>query len=121
MVIKGVSRILLLTAVVAMLLSITGCASAVEEADVVGTYVKDDAQAVVFRAGSTAIKMEGSEGQATLQLKAGGEAQLGNATLPWTLDEGKVTIYLFNASTSGDVKGKKIVGLGGEGMTWTKQ
>ena len=121
MVIKGVSRTLLLTAVVAMLLSITGCATAVEEADVVGTYVKDDAQGMMFRAGSTAINMAGTEGQATLQLKAGGEAELGGTTLPWTLDEGKVTIYLFNASTSGDVKGNKIVGLGGEGMTWTKQ
>ena len=121
MVIKGVSRILLLTAVVAMLLSITGCATAVEEADVVGTYVKDDAQAMVFRAGSTAVTLSGTEGQATLQLKAGGEAELGGTTLPWTLDDGKVTIYMFNASTSGDFKGNKIVGLGGEGMTWTKQ
>jgi len=121
MVNKGISRILLLAAVVAMLLSITGCATTVEEADVVGTYVKDDAQAMVFRTGSTAVTMAGTEGRATLQLKAGGEAELGGTTLPWRLDDGKVTVYMFNASTSGDVKGNKIVGLGGEGITWTKQ
>jgi len=121
MVIKGVSRILLLTVVAAMALSITGCAKPVEEADVVGTYVKDSEQSVMFRTSSTVISLKGTEGEVTLRLKAGGEAELGDNTLSWTLDDGKVTLYLFNASSSGEFKGNKIVGLGGEGMIWTKK
>ena len=121
MISKSVSRILFLTVVTAMALSVAGCAKPVEEADVVGTYVKDDEQPVKFRTSSTEVTLAGTDGEVTLQLRAGGEAELGDQTLPWTLEDGKVTIYFLNASSSGDFKGSKIVGLGGEGMTWTKK
>lgn len=121
MVINGASRILLLTLVVAMMLSITSCAKPVEEADVVGTYVKVNEQPVKFRTGATEITLAGTDGEVILQLRAGGEALLGDQKLPWTLDEGKVIIYFINASASGDFKGDKIVDLGGEGMIWNKK
>jgi hypothetical protein len=121
MVIKGASPILLPTLVVAMMLSITGCAKRVEETDVVGTYVKANEQPVKFYTSATEITLDGTSGEVMLRLKAGGEAVLGDQTLPWRLDEGKVVIYFFNASTSGDFKRDKIVDLGGEGMIWNKQ
>lgn len=122
MVIKGASRILLLTIVVAMMLSISSCAKPVAEADVVGTYMKVNKQPFKLRAGATEITLAGTNGEVILKLRAGGEALLGDdMKLPWTLDEGKVTIYFSNASTSGDFKGNKIVDLGGEGMIWNKK
>jgi hypothetical protein len=104
-----------------MMLSITSCAKPVEEADVVGTYVKVNEQPVKFRTSNTEISLAGTDGEATLQLITGGQALLGDQKLPWTLDEGKVTIHFVNASTSGDFKGDKIVDLGGEGMIWNKK
>ena len=116
-----VSRVLFLALIIALVSSITGCAKPVEETDVVGTYVKDSAEPVIFRAGATEVTMAGTEGAATLQLNAGGEAKLGGSTIPWALEDGVVTIFFFNASTSGDFKGDKIVGLGGEGVVWNKK
>lgn len=118
---RGASRILLLTLVVTMMLSIASCAKPVEEADVVGTYVKVNDQPVKLRAGGTEITLSGTEGEVILQLKAGGEALVGDQKLPWSLDENKVIIYFINASTSGDFSGNKIIDLGGEGMIWNKK
>jgi len=121
LVINGASQILILTLVVAMILSITSCARPVEKADVVGWYTKVNEQPVKFRAGATEISLKGTEGKVILQLNAGDEALLGGQKLSWTLKEGKVIIYLFNASASGDYKGDKIIGLGGEGIIWNKK
>lgn len=120
MIINGTSRILLLILVVAMILSVTSCKT-VEEADVVGTYVKTNEQPVIFLAGATSISLKGTEGKVNLQLKADGMAIIGDATLPWKLSDGKVNIYFTNASTSGKFKGNKIVNLGGEGIVWEKK
>lgn len=123
MIVKSVLRILFLTVVVAMVLSIAGCAKPVEEADVVGTYVKDNEQPVKLRAGVTEIELDGTEGKVSLQLREGGEAVLEGvgSPLPWRLEDGRVTLYFTNASSSGDFKGDKIVGLGGADMIWTKK
>lgn len=124
MVIYGASRILLLTLVVAMMLSVTSC-KPVEKADVLGTYVKVNEQPVKFRTSNTEIILEGTDGRVTLKLRADDIALLGDNKLSWTLNEGKVIIYLFNASISGDFKRDivsrdKIVDLGGEGIIWKK-
>ena len=123
MIVKSVLRILFLAVVVAMVLSIAGCAKPVEEADVVGTYVKDNEQPVKLRTGATEISLKGTEGKVSLQLREGGEAELEGfgTTLPWRLEDGRVTLYFMNASSSGDFKGAKIVGLGGADMIWTKK
>ena len=119
----GKLRILFLTVVVAMVLSIAGCAKPVEEADVVGTYVKNNEQPVKFSTSATLVNLEGTEGKVTLQLREGGKAELvgTNAPLFWRLVDGRVTLYFMNASSSGDFKGTEIVGLGGADMIWTKK
>jgi len=127
MIAKSVLRILVLTIAVAMVLAIAGCSEPVEEADVVGTYVKDHEQPVTLRGGTTTIRLEGSEGKVSLELREGGVAQIEGvgSGLPWRLEDGRVTLYFvlgsINASSSGKFKGDKIVGLGGEGMIWTKK
>ena len=123
MIVKSVLRILFLTAVVATVLSIAGCAKPVEEIDVVGTYAKDNEQPVKLYTGATEISLKGTEGKVSLQLKEGGEAVLEGvgSPLPWRLEDGRVTLYFMNASSSGDFKGAKIVGLGGADIVWTKK
>jgi hypothetical protein len=117
---KSSSKILIITLVTVMMV-ITSCTSHVEEADVTGTYVKKNEQPVKFRAGATEITLNGTNGEVTLQLKAGGEALLGDQKLSWNLNEGKIVLYLFDASTSGNFKGNKIDGLGGEDIVWRKK
>ena len=119
----GKLRILFLTVVVAMVLSIAGCAKPVEEADVVGTYVKDNEQPVKVHTSTTLVHLGDTEGKVSLQLREGGKAELEGipAPLSWSLVDGRVTLYFMQASTSGDFKGTKIVGLGGADMIWTKK
>jgi hypothetical protein len=118
--------VLLLTAFVALAATavLTGCGGgrSYEEADVVGVYVKKGGSgASIFRTDVTEIRLAGTEGEATMELKKGGAAKVAGGDLTWALKEGRVTVYLVNASASGQFKGDRIVGLGGNGVTWEKQ
>jgi len=120
MAIKCTSRILLLAFIGTMILSVTSCGT-VEEADVIGSYMKTSEKPVMFYTSSTAVTLSGTEGKVTLQLKADGMALVGDANLPWELIDDKVYLYMMNASTSGKFKGNKILELGGKDIVWEKK
>jgi small ligand-binding sensory domain FIST len=118
--------ILVALVVLAAAAVLTGCGKSFTEADVVGVYVKKGGEgALVFTTSSTEVNLQGTEGAVTMELKAGGVVKMGGnaagSPLAWTLKDGRVTVYLFNASASGQFKGDRIVGLGGKGVTWEKQ
>ena len=119
--VKTVAMVLFLAT--AMYIFIAGCSKPVEEADVIGIYVKDNPEPVKFRTSSTEAKLQFTEGKCRMELQEGGKTRFGdqNMELPWKLKDGKVYVYLMNASASGEVKGGKIIGLGGKGIVWVKQ
>jgi hypothetical protein len=106
---------------VAVMLVLTGCGE-VTEAEVIGVYTKNSEEAVKLIGGNTEVTLDGTQGKVSLELKEGGEAYLeGWGDMPWSLKDGKVTISFTNASSSGEFKGDKIVGLGGEGVVWNRK